>query len=218
MKNNKDKLVFPQWLKQYAPLVIIVVCIIAITTLVIITSLGGEEQSQLPSPDTGKTDDTVKTPDPLEDYLKPSDDQLTVLPKKTWFLPVSNYTIGMDYSSTEFTYSETLKEWLIHKAIDFIVSDGSEVYSVADGTVESVRTSVMEGTTVTIVHDDGIRSIYSSLAAEPPVKANQRVKGGELIGYASDSGYNEFLQGAHLHFEMTKDKATVNPRDYLTEI
>lgn len=221
MKENKEKTPFMRVLKQYAPLIVIIVCVIAITAVLLFTGINNNEQTKLPDQPVTPVenpDDSKKEEDELDKYAKNPDDEPVVTPVKTWVLPVKDYKIGMDYSETEFTYSDTLKEWLIHKGIDFIVSEGSEVYAVSDGTVESVTTTIMEGTTVVIVHDDGVRSVYSSLKAEPLVKINQRVKASTVIGYASDSGYGEFLQGAHVHFEMTLNKVSVNPRDYIKGI
>lgn len=221
MKEQQTKLPVKSLIKRYAPIAVIVLCVIAIATILLVTGLKGREQTKNPDDNVKpevKPSDNTDDKDDLSQYVQNPDDKPVVKPKKTWCLPVKNYTIGMDYSAAEFTYSETLREWLIHKAIDFIVEENAEVFAVTDGTIESITTTVMEGTTIVIIHDDGIRSVYSSLKAEPPVKINQRVSAGTVIGYASDSGYGEFMQGAHVHFEMSKDKIVVNPRDYLKEI
>ena len=52
---------------------------------------------------------------------------------------MKNATISKDYSGSELQYNETLKQWEIHKAIDFIPSDDVKVYAVADGTVSNVK-------------------------------------------------------------------------------
>ena len=59
----------------------------------------------------------------------------------TYVVPMQNATIAKDYSGTELQYNDTLKQWEIHKAIDFIATDNLNVYAVADGTVSNVYTN-----------------------------------------------------------------------------
>ena len=164
-------------------------------------------------------DNTPVITDPDDDNKpveNPDDDQEDPLPVvEEWGMPVDNYTIGMDFSLTEFTFSETTREWLIHKAVDFLVEENTPVKPVKSGTVESVNTSVMDGTTVVIIHEDGMKSVYSSLASNVNVKAGDSVTKDTVIGYASDSGYGEFMEGSHLHFELYKNDQAVDPSDYL---
>ena len=43
------------------------------------------------------------------------------------------------------------------------------------------------------------------------VKVGQAVVGGETIGVVANTATYEALEGAHLHFELTKDGEYVNP-------
>ena len=63
----------------------------------------------------------------------------------TYVGPMQNATIAKDYSGTELQYNDTLKQWEIHKAIDFIATDNLNVYAVADGTVSNVYTNWQRG-------------------------------------------------------------------------
>ncbi|MEG1710993.1 MAG: M23 family metallopeptidase [Clostridia bacterium] len=214
MEQHRNQITFKQFLKQYAPLIIIITCVLAILTVVLITTLS--------APKEPGTSVVVPNPDDDKPVVDPDDSDKPVVkpdPKPVvWGLPVKNYTIGMDYSATEFTESVTTKEWLIHKAIDFKVTDKIDVYAVQDGTVESIKTSKMDGTVIIIAHSDGIKSIYSSLSPETTVKVGASIKKGDKIGVASDSGYNEFLEGVHLHFEIMKNGVSINPRSIIANI
>ena len=58
----------------------------------------------------------------------------------TFTTPMKNYTISKDYSATELQFNETLKQWEIHKAIDFLAGDNLDVFAVGNGTVTNVYT------------------------------------------------------------------------------
>lgn len=211
---NKTKQSFKEFVKAYLPLIIIVVSILAIVAVVLVSTLGNNNSfSENPNDNTPVITDPDDDNKPVEN---PDDDQEDPLPVvEEWGMPVDNYTIGMDFSLTEFTFSETTREWLIHKAVDFLVEENTPVKPVKSGTVESVNTSVMDGTTVVIIHEDGMKSVYSSLASNVNVKAGDSVTKDTVIGYASDSGYGEFMEGSHLHFELYKNDQAVDPSDYL---
>lgn len=134
----------------------------------------------------------------------------------TYVVPMQNATIAKDYSGTELQYNDTLKQWEIHKAIDFIATDNLNVYAVADGTVSNVYTNYLEGTVVEISHSDGIVSIYKSLASDVSVAVGDTVSAGQVIGQVGDSMAQESNTGAHLHFEMTVNGVKVDPNDYLS--
>ena len=132
-----------------------------------------------------------------------------------YFVPMKNATIAKDYSGAELQYNATLKQWEIHKAIDFLAGEDLNVYAVADGTVSNVYTNYLEGTVVEISHKDGVVSIYKSLVKEVSVSVGDKVGAGSVIGKVGETMAQEVNTGAHLHFEMTKNGVKVDPNDYL---
>ncbi len=135
----------------------------------------------------------------------------------SYIVPMRDYTIQKDYSGSELQYNDTLKQWEIHKAIDFSAGENSDVMAVADGTVSNVYTNYLEGTVVEITHANGVISIYKSLAEDSvAVSTGDSVSAGTVIGQASDSMAQELNNGAHLHFEMTVNGVKVDPNDYLS--
>lgn len=141
----------------------------------------------------------------------------TPVSANTYIVPMRNYTIQKDYSGSELQYNDTLKQWEIHKAIDFVAVDDLDVLAVADGTVSNVYTNYLEGTVVEIAHSNGVVSIYKSLDSDSvTVSAGDQVSAGTVIGKASDSMAQELNNGAHLHFEMTVNGVKVDPNDYLS--
>lgn len=133
----------------------------------------------------------------------------------TFVVPIKNATIAKDYSASELQYNATLKQWEIHKAIDFIAGEDINVYAVSDGTVSNVYTNYLEGTVVEISHKDGLVSVYKSLNKDLNVSVGDKVSAGDVIGQVAESMAQELNTGAHLHFEMIKNGNKVNPNDYL---
>ena len=134
----------------------------------------------------------------------------------TYVVPMQNATIVKDYSGSELQYNDTLRQWEIHKAIDFQAGEDLNVYAVADGTVSNVYTNYLEGTVIEISHSDGIVSIYKSLNSEVSVAVGDNVSAGQIIGQVADSMAQESNTGTHLHFEMTVNGVKVDPNDYLS--
>lgn len=133
----------------------------------------------------------------------------------TYIVPMKNATIQKDYSNTELQFNDTMKQWEIHKAIDFLAGDETNVFAVADGTVSNVYTNYLEGTVVEIAHKNGIVSVYKSLASEVSVKTGDKVSAGQVIGTASETMSQELNSGKHLHFEMLSNGTKVDPNNYL---
>ena len=108
-----------------------------------------------------------------------------------------------------------MADWRVHNGIDLAAEAGSRVIAASSGTVEEVRNDDLYGTTVVIDHGNGLKSIYSNLAGTPAVAKGDTVSAGSVIGSVGDTAEAEIGEVAHLHFEMTKDGAEVDPADYL---
>lgn len=130
-------------------------------------------------------------------------------------LPVLNATIYKEYNDKNLVYNKTLNQWEAHKSIDFLVSSGSNVYAIADGTIKEVYTNYLEGTVVVIDHGNNLTSKYGSLQEDVKVKVGDTVKKGDVIGIASDSAKRETDVGTYLHFEMMEGENKVDPAGYL---
>ena len=133
----------------------------------------------------------------------------------TYVVPVKNATIAKDYSSSELQFNDTLKQWEIHKAIDFVASDDLNVYAVSNGTVSNVYTNYLDGTVIEIAHSNGLISVYKSLNNDVKVAVGDKVSAGQIIGTLSETMAQELNTGSHLHFEMLLNGVKVNPNDYL---
>ena len=130
-------------------------------------------------------------------------------------LPVSNSTVIKDYTSSTVVYNQTLGVYTGHMGIDFGAEAGASVFSAYSGTVESITTSYLKGTTIVIDHGNGLKSLYNSIDALEGLEEGQSISAGEVIGYVSDNNRQEYKDGPHLHFEVTLNGEWVDPDEYL---
>jgi len=130
--------------------------------------------------------------------------------------PLKNVEVVKDYSQTKLQFNSTLKQWEAHKAVDLKGNVGDEVLAVSGGKVVSVETSHLLGTTVTIEHASGFKTVYASLNEKVNVKAGDTVKSGEVIGTLDNTAKGELEEGVHLHFELLKDGKKIDPNLYFT--
>lgn len=127
-------------------------------------------------------------------------------------LPMKDATVGMGYNDNKLVYWETLESWRTHSAVDFV--GAGDVFSVMDGKISAVESTSLEGTVITVTHDNGYVSIYKSLADEAAVKVGDSVKAGDKLG-TTDSTMLEQHLGEHLHFELKQNGEHVDPSTVL---
>lgn len=133
----------------------------------------------------------------------------------TFYSPLLNFTVAKDYNDKNLVYNTTLKQWEAHKGVCFTAPEGSDVFAALDGVVEDVYTNHLDGTVVVLSHNNNLKTYYSSLAKDAPVKKGDTVKKGDVIGRISNTGANELNLGNHLHFEVTENGVKVDPSLYL---
>lgn len=169
---------------------------------------GGNVTPEEPSGD-GKADDGDQ---PVEN---PADTDVKPTVKVTFTLPVDGATVSTDYTATSVVYNKTLNVYTGHLAIDFSAEAGTPVKAVYGGVVESVETSYLTGTTVTISHDDGLKTVYNSVDADEALTAGTKVEQGQQIGTVSNNNKQEYKDGPHLHFEVYENGKKISPYKYL---
>ena len=94
---------------------------------------------------------------------------------------------------------------------------GETVNPFSDGKVTAVRDDDIWGTVVEIQFEGGATGIYKSLAQKVTVKEGQTLKSGDVIGTVAQSIPGESKLGTHLHFELKKDGAYVDPAAYFSK-
>ncbi len=115
------------------------------------------------------------------------------------------------------TYGYGMRDGRMHEGIDFVPGDGAPIQAIADGTVR-LATEQGGGYGVTAYIDhviDGkvITSHYGHMQyGSLRVKTGDKVKVGDIVGLTGDTGQS---YGAHLHFELIVNGATIDPMPWL---
>lgn len=120
-----------------------------------------------------------------------------------------------EHSLDTLVYNITMADWRTHDGVDIAAEKGTTVLAVSSGTIASVYDDDLYGTTVIIDHGNGLKSIYSNLAALPTVKAGDSISVGEVIGSIGNTAIGEINEESHLHLAMSYNDVSVNPLDYL---
>ncbi len=96
-----------------------------------------------------------------------------------------------------------------HQGIDYVAPKGTPVSCVADGRVIFAGWSGGYGRLVQVGHSQGYETRYGHLSAfGKGVKTGAPVTQGQIIGYVGSTGLST---GPHLHYEVRKLGAPVNP-------
>ena len=128
--------------------------------------------------------------------------------------PVEGEIIG-EYAKDNLIFSETLKEWITHTAIDIKADKTSIVKSSADGIVKSIVNDPRYGLTVVVEHDDGYQTVYSNLLTAEFVVEGEEITQGQSIGTIGSTAAFEIGMESHLHFEILKNGEYVDPNIYI---
>ncbi|MDE7301391.1 MAG: M23 family metallopeptidase [Clostridia bacterium] len=137
-----------------------------------------------------------------------------VIAVTTFAMPISDVNVTKTYT---FDINETLKGvWEYHTGIDMKADAGTPVSCCLDGTVESVTLNhQLFGTTITVLHDNGLKTVYRFIDARENLKKGDKVKRGEVIGTVAAPNGREANDGAHLHLEVYENGVMADPEDYL---
>ena len=96
-----------------------------------------------------------------------------------------------------------------HTGVDYAAPTGTPVMTIGDGVVTSVKYEGTGGKTVRIRHNSVYSTAYLHLSKYAKgLKAGQRVRQGEVIGYVGSTGRST---GPHLDFRVWKNGTPVNP-------
>ena len=95
----------------------------------------------------------------------------------------------------------------LHGGTDFAAVSGTPIYASADGVVNYAGRSGGHGNYVRIDHGKGLATGYSHMS-RIAAQNGQRVRQGQIIGYVGSTGLST---GPHLHYEMYRNGAKVNP-------
>lgn len=168
--------------------------------------------------DAKKDTETITKPDEPDTSSSTNalvEEKTTETKKEITFVKPTEGEVICEFAKDNLIYSETLKEWITHTAIDIKADKTSVIKSSADGVVKSIVNDPRYGLTVVIEHDEGYETVYSNLLTAEFVVVGEEVAQGQTIGTAGNTASFESSMECHLHFELLKDGEYLNPTIYL---
>jgi murein DD-endopeptidase MepM/ murein hydrolase activator NlpD len=115
-------------------------------------------------------------------------------------------TSSYGYRTDPFTRSASF-----HDGIDIGAAENEPIYAAADGKVTSTGFDHARGNNIVIEHSGGLRSIYMHLNKITVSEGNSVTKG-QTIGLLGSTGRST---GPHLHYQLERNGATIDPEPYL---
>ncbi len=120
-------------------------------------------------------------------------------------VPVQGARVSSNYGWRMHPILRFLK---LHTGTDYAAPSGTPVHAVADGTISYAARKGGYGNFIQLDIGGGLASGYGHLSAFA-VTPGQRVSRGQVIGYVGSTGMST---GPHLHYEMYRNGARIDPR------
>ncbi len=98
-----------------------------------------------------------------------------------------------------------------HTGVDISAATGTPVRAAADGVVHSAEWGGAYGKLVIVDHGNGFRTYYAHMS-RLDVVAGQWIRRGEVLGRSGATGR---VTAPHLHYEVRRGGAAINPHTYL---
>lgn len=98
---------------------------------------------------------------------------------------------------------------LMHKGVDFAAPEGTPIYAAGSGTIAMAGRNGAYGNYIRITHTDAYSTAYAHMSRfARDMGPGKKVSQGQIIGYIGATGR---ATGPHLHFEVLKSMAQINP-------
>ncbi|MCF8297405.1 MAG: M23 family metallopeptidase [Saprospiraceae bacterium] len=148
-----------------------------------------------------------KSFDKVFDLAKKKNEMLACIPA---IQPVSNKDLRRIASGFGYRIHPIYKTLRMHTGMDFSAPRGTPIYATGNGKVMNSNRMSGYGKVCIIDHGYGYKTLYGHMS-KIIVKAGQKVKRGEIIGYVGSSGTST---SPHLHYEVRINDKPVNPVHY----
>lgn len=174
------------------------------------------DQKAKPDPNPGK-EDPIDNPGgnndkPVELFKLPVQGTDYKVVRKYWYkdAPKEDLDLALiEYEAPDkYVYSPS-------KGISIAKNDNKafNVICSMGGVVKKVENSPLYGTVITIEHNEGVITEYSSLASTT-FEAGDVAKQGDVLGVSGESEYDSKLS-FHVHFKINKDNVSYNPETFV---
>lgn len=191
-------------------------------TLPSVTAPVQQSTSGVPDPryNTTEAPQTAAAPTAPPDTETATEEKTTAAPtttepqtaqtiQNTAFFPPVDGKVCKPFSPKKPLFSATMGDWRTHSGIDFAAEDGSEVHAVGNGVVTHVTSDARRGYVIEIDHGT-FTARYCSLSQDGAVRNGASVAAGDVIGRLATPP-DEQSDAAHLHFEVLRDGAYIDP-------
>ena len=122
-------------------------------------------------------------------------------------------TISGDYGCSSFrAYPPGNGCAHFHDGIDIANGTGTAIYAAGNGIVAFVGYRADGAYVVVMAHAGGLETVYGHLLPRAYVRVGQKVRKGQRIGAMGCTG---FCTGTHVHWEVSRNFVTLNPRSFL---
>lgn len=149
-----------------------------------------------------------KSFDEVFEMAKNKEEMLASLPA---IQPVSNKDLTRMASGYGNRTDPVYKIMKFHAGMDFTAHTGTPIYATGNGKViQADAESRGYGNHVRIAHGYGYITLYAHMS-KINVKAGQKVKRGDVIGYVGSTGKSV---GPHCHYEVRKNDEPINPVNF----
>lgn len=160
------------------------------------------------APTTEETEPTIAAEEPAQEVDAPVEEVTAV--SLSW--PIEGEVVAA-FSETELSYDELLGDWRTHDAMDISAPMGTNVCASADGAVFSIDDDPFSGTTLTLIHADGLKTVYGNLNPDTLnfAQGDSVAAGDALACLGGGSGTAPYLR-----FAVLLNDEPVDPSNYLS--
>lgn len=165
-----------------------------------------------PTPAAEKEDNEKEESEDESDepqYIEPT--PVAAVPQH--FVLPAKANVTKAFSAGAPVYSETMRDFRVHNAVDYEGDLGQKICAAANGTVEKIYKDPMLGNVIVIKHGGYLFS-YCGMAENAYVNIGDSVTAGEEIGALSEIPC-EISEKPHLHLEIYENGSAVNAQEII---
>ncbi|WP_431029084.1 peptidoglycan DD-metalloendopeptidase family protein [Lysinibacillus sp. LZ02] len=212
MREDKQTTSPKTWVDQkwFWPAVYAIIAIIMIAFIVLYNVLVTPEESDTLQPVSQEPETIIET-NAVEETMKFPFDELQLNNVK---ILQDFYDVTADAETRENALLVFNQTYSASNGVSIAInSEPFQVLAALSGTVTEVKLDAFTGNKVTIEHENGYTTQYTSVG-DIVVQEGDNVVQGEPIGMTVENEWNP-TAGIHLHFEVLKDGQYINPRTLL---
>ena len=202
-------------MKKYYKILIpsLYIGVVAVMVLCIVTVINGIKSYSNLKPTYDYTIDEVFQSDIVSPVVKTESDKI-VKPYMSDSVKIGKYFYDYNDESNKqenslIVYNNT---YIQNTGVDYIDEDSFEVISVLDGEIIGIEDNPVYGKTITIKHNDNLKTIYSNLT-DVLVNVGYKVSKGESIANSDVSKFDKDEKYL-LHFEVNYKDKEINPEEF----